>query len=202
MQPTTLQVTRPDDGLPADLAAQIDAEIYACEQIATHPTQYHYELQYRLRDLGARLGYISKLEFWTPSILAGKRGQIDVVWTCRDGGRGVAFELDASWRRKSIVKLLHMAPTHYPVWIVYGDPYMTFGPEEFALDQLIVIQPDLSRLPPFCRARVGRERLEAYRREQRALKAARRQAAAAQRKAVEAGEPSSTSAARKEEGRV
>lgn len=186
--PNTLHATRQDDGLPPDLAALIDAEIYACEPVATHPTQYHYELQDRLQALGERLGYISKLEYWTPAILDGRRGQLDVVWTGRDGRRGVAFELDASWRRRSIVKLLHMAATHYPVWIVYGDPYMTFAPEDYALDRLILIEPDLARLPPLCRARPGRERLEAYRLEQRALKAERRLAEAeAQRVADEDG---------------
>lgn len=161
-----------------DLAALIDAEIYAGRREAIHPTQYHYELQERLRALGERLGYVSKSEYWTPRILDGRRGQIDVVWSTRDGARGVAFELDASWRRKSITKLLYMAPTHHPVWIVYGDPYMTSRRDEYDLDSLIIIEPDLARLPTFCRARRGRERLEAYRAQQRAAKAERRLAAA------------------------
>lgn len=188
--PTTPYATRQNNCLPTDLVALIDAEIYACERVATYPMQYHFELQDRLQSLGERLGYISKLEFLTPPVFNGRRGQIDVVWTGRDGRRGVAFELDACWRRKSIVKLLHMAPTHHPVWIVYGDPYMSFAPEDYALDQLIIIEPDLARLPPLCRARPGRQRFEAYRRQQRALKSERRMAkAAARREADETGQP-------------
>lgn len=180
MQPIPNSETRSGhQDLPVDLAALIDAEIYAGRREAIHPTQYHCELQERLRTLGERLGYISKAEYWTPRILDGRRGQIDLVWSARDGGRGVAFELDASWRRKSIRKLLHMAPTHHPVWIVYGNPYMTFRRDEYDLDSLIIIEPDLARLPTFCRARPGRERLEAYRAEQRAAKAERRPTAAA-----------------------
>jgi hypothetical protein len=174
VRPTpNLESTRPSDGLPEDLAAVIDSEIYARWQGPIHPMQYHFELQERLRGLGERLGYISKAEYCTPAILNGKPGRIDVVWTAPDGGRGVAFELDARWRRKSLVKLLHMALTHHPVWIVFGDPYMAFGQEENDLDSVIIIEPDVARLPAFCRARPGRERLEAYRTEQRAAKAAR-----------------------------
>lgn len=160
-------------GLSADLAALIEAEIYAGPMDRIHPTQFHCELQARLQVLGERLGYISKAEYWNRAILNGKPGLIDVVWISPNGGPGVAFELDASWRRKSITKLLHMAPTHHPVWIVYGDPYMTFGRDEYDLDSLIIIEPDLARLPTFCRARPGRERLEAYRAQQRAMKAER-----------------------------
>ncbi|MEW5685749.1 MAG: hypothetical protein AB1942_12585 [Pseudomonadota bacterium] len=160
-------------GLPEDLAALIEAEIYAGPTHPIHPTQFHCELQARLQVLGERLGYMSKAEYWSRTILGGRPGLIDVVWTSPDGSRGVAIELDASWRRKSITKLLHMAPTHHPVWIVYGDPYMTFGRDEYDLDRLIIIEPDLARLPTFCRARPGRERLEAYRAQQRAMKAER-----------------------------
>lgn len=162
-----------DHGLPEDLSAVIKAEIYGGSTGPVHPTQFHGELQARLQALGERLGYMSKAEYWSRTILDGRPGLIDVVWTSPDGSRGVAIELDASWRRKSITKLLHMAPTHHPVWIVYGDPYMTFGRDEYDLDRLIIIEPDLARLPTFCRARPGRERLEAYRAQQRAMKAER-----------------------------
>ena len=178
MQPTlNSKLTRSCNDLPEDLAALIHTEVYARWQGPIHPMQYHFELQERLRGLGERLGYVSKAEYCTPVLQNGKRGQIDIVWTATDGGRGVAFELDARWRRKSIIKLMHMVPTHHPVWIVYGDPYMAFGRDEYDLDSLIIVEPDLARLPAFCRARPGRERFEAYRAEQRAAKAERRIAA-------------------------
>ncbi len=180
-----------DARLPADLLALIQAEVYGDLKPYTHTEQYHRELQARLQALGERLGYISQAEYLTFVVCDEKYGRVDVVWTPPNGGRGIAFELDSSWRRRSAAKLRQMAPTHHPVWIVFGDPYMARPRDVYDLDSLILIQPDPARLPTFCRGRRGREQLAAYRKAQRTAKAERRTQAAADRAAAQAAAQSS-----------
>lgn len=123
------------------------AEIYRHVPETTTRVQYHLELQRRLKELGERLGYRARLEQPTPRIVNGRSGRLDVVWDAPAGGRSIAFEIDRSWRRRSIIKLLYMAKTHQPVWIFLGRRPMPFAPEEYDLGQIALLRADPDRLP-------------------------------------------------------
>lgn len=160
------------------LSTELVALIYeqAFEPLAEgeKPEHYHYILQRRLKALGQRLGYTARLEHRTPWIDKHRAGAVDVVWDAPEGGRSLAIEIDRTWKKNSISKLLYMAATHQPVWIFLGARAVHHVPEGNELRKLHLIRLDPKRLPQWERKPRSRESQAAYYRRRAACLKARR----------------------------
>ena len=76
--------------------------------------EFHYKVQFALAELGKKYGLIGKREYFVD----GYGGAIDVAWLL-DSVPVAVFEIDSSYRKKSIGKLSFIK-SKYKFWIYYG----------------------------------------------------------------------------------
>ncbi|MDP1874820.1 hypothetical protein [Phenylobacterium sp.] len=106
--------------LSAEAAALIEEQLCTSIPDGAGRVAHHNIVQRRLKAVGDRLGYEARLEHHVPIGCRGDAGRVDLVWESADGRRRVAFEVGSYRRRGSAAKLLHMATTHQPVWVLIG----------------------------------------------------------------------------------
>lgn len=100
---------------------------------------FHNRLQKAIVGLASNYDCSGQSEYFVRNVRSdGKNGSIDVAWMNESGNLVAVFELDSSWRGKSIVKLIASgAPCK--VWVYYGKPWRDDKAAGFDMRQITVI---------------------------------------------------------------
>ncbi len=132
--------------LADDLVAVINAELTKPLPGGISKLQRHNHLQKRLAELGGYLGYDSRIEVETGYRRFERSGRFDVVWTPRNEGLPIIFEIDSCWRHESLLKLGRVGEEANKLWIYYGQRPMPLEPTEPGFRRLNILRIEPWRL--------------------------------------------------------
>jgi len=99
-----------------------------------------------LTELGDRLGYTAQIEVKTGHRRFERSGRFDVVWTPRDDGLPIIFEIDSCWRHESLLKLGRVSEQALKLWVYYGQRPMPLEPAEPGFRRLNILRIEPWRL--------------------------------------------------------
>lgn len=132
-----IMITLPLETLVDDIGLILDG-LEECHREETGQA-FHDHLQKAIVRLASNYSCSGRSEYFIRNVRSdGKNGSIDVAWMNESGKLIAVFELDSSWRGKSIVKLIASgAPCK--IWVYYGKPWRESKAAEYDMNQITVI---------------------------------------------------------------
>ena len=114
------------------------AVLTVCEQVLAEPDtsrSLHWRLQDRVAKLARQFGFTANREYVLPGFRGDRDGRLDVVWI-HNRLPVVAFEIDSSFRRKSIQKLLTVK-AELRFWVYYGRSSRNVAVQQIDVEQRV-----------------------------------------------------------------
>lgn len=129
----------------------------ACEQVLAElesGQSLHWRLQDGVAKLARQFGLTANKEYVLPGFRGDRDGRLDVVWL-HNRLPAVAFEIDSSFRRKSIQKLLTVK-AELRFWVYYGKSSRNAAVQQIDVEQRVQVirlqkrsvKPPKTVLPP------------------------------------------------------